>query len=433
VVGFTNRTGASTEVGGLLLGYHEDGKLRYAGSVGTGWNAATGRELHKELSKLEVDKPALDASTVKPGRWSKRAAGTERWVKPKMVVEVAFGEWTPDGHVRHPTFRGVRTDKPAASITRESASASSAGTASVSNARPLSVKVTNPERVIDPSTGLKKVDLVRYYESIAEWILPHLKNRPVSLVRAPEGIAGQHFFQKHQETTKMPGMTELDPALWPGHSALLAVNSPESLVAAAQMNVVEFHTWNSTTVHINEPDRVIFDLDPGEGVTWAHLQEAAVLMRTLLDELELKSWLKTSGGKGLHVVVPLAPKLDYEVVKGFSQACVVHMAKTILSRFVAKSGGSNRVGRIFIDYLRNGHGQTTAAAFSARARPGLGVSMPVSWNKLKQLKSGSQWTIATAREYLSFQQDDPWADYWSTRQTLTEAMKALGYKPASHR
>ena len=430
VVGFTNRTGAAAEVGGLLLGYQEDGRLRYAGSVGTGWNAATGRELHKELSKLEVDKPALDASTVKPGRWSKRAAGTERWVKPKMVVEVAFSEWTPDGHVRHPTFRGVRTDKAAASITRESPTASSLGTASP--AKPLSVKVTNPDRVIDPSTGLKKVDLVRYYESIADCMLPYLKNRPVSLVRAPEGIAGQHFFQKHPET-KMPGMTELDPALWPGHSALLAVNSPESLVAAAQMNVVEFHTWNSTTAHIDEPDRVIFDLDPGEGVTWAHLQEAAMLMGTLLEELDLKSWLKTSGGKGLHVVVPLAPKLDYEVVKGFSQACVAHMAKTIPSRFVAKSGGSNRVGRIFIDYLRNGHGQTTAAAFSARARPGLGVSMPVSWNKLKELKSGSQWSIATAPEYLSFQQDDPWSDYWSNKQTLTAAMKALGYEPSPRR
>ena len=199
------------------------------------------------------------------------------------------------------------------------------------------------------------------------------------------------------------------------------------------MNVVEFHTWNSTTAHIDEPDRVIFDLDPGEGVTWAHLQEAAMLMGTLLEELDLKSWLKTSGGKGLHVVVPLAPKLDYEVVKGFSQACVAHMAKTIPSRFVAKSGGSNRVGRIFIDYLRNGHGQTTAAAFSARARPGLGVSMPVSWNKLKELKSGSQWSIATAPEYLSFQQDDPWSDYWSNKQTLTAAMKALGYEPSPRR
>lgn len=170
---------------------------------------------------------------------------------------------------------------------------------------------------------------------------------------------------------------------------------------------------------------MIFDLDPGEGVSWAHLQEAAQLTRAMLDELGLRPWLKTSGGKGLHVVVPLAPKLDYDIVKDFSRTVVAHMAKTIPQRFVAKSGGQNRVGKIFIDYLRNGHGQTTAAAFSARARPGLGVSVPVSWEQLPELKSGAQWTIATAREYLSFEKTDPWADYWKSRQTLTSARKLL--------
>jgi bifunctional non-homologous end joining protein LigD len=193
------------------------------------------------------------------------------------------------------------------------------------------------------------------------------------------------------------------------------------------MNVVEFHPWNSTAKRVNQPDRVIFDLDPGEGVSWAHVLEAALLTRTLLQELALDSWLKTSGGKGLHVVVPLAPKLDYEVVKGFSQAMVQHLARTIPSRFVAKSGAANRVGKIFVDYLRNGHAQTTAAAFSARARPGLGVSMPVSWEQLMSLKSGSQWNITTAREYLSFEKVDPWAGLWKNRQTLTAAMKRLGY------
>jgi bifunctional non-homologous end joining protein LigD len=428
VIGFTDRSGSASEVGALLLGYHEDGRLRYGGSVGTGWGAKTGRDLHQQLVKLEVEKPAVEAGTVKPGRWSKRPAGGERWVKPQMVVEVAFSEWTPDGHVRHPTFRGVRSDKSDKAITRERATGVAGAPAAAPTPRVTRVKVTNPDRVIDPSTGLKKVNLVDYYESIAGWMLPHLKDRPVSLVRAPQGITGEQFFQKHPET-KMPGMTELDPALWPGHSALLAVNSADSLVAAAQMNTVEFHTWNSTTKRIDEPDRIVFDLDPGEGVSWAHLQEAAMLTRAMLTELGLEGWLKTSGGKGLHVVVPLAPKLHYDVVKGFSQAVVQHMAKTIPQRFVSKSGGTNRLGKIFIDYLRNGHGQTTAAAFSARARPGMGVSMPVAWEALPSLKSGSQWTIVTAREYLSFQKDDPWADYWKSKQTLTTAMKTLGYKP----
>ncbi|MDB5942813.1 MAG: ATP-dependent ligase LigD phosphoesterase module / ATP-dependent ligase LigD polymerase [Ramlibacter sp.] len=425
VVGFTDRRNSSGEVGGLLLAYHEDGELRYAGSVGTGWNSETAQDLHRRLRKIEVDAPALDAQLVKPGRWSKRAAGSERWVEPQLVAEVVFSEWTPEGHVRHPVFKGLREDKPARAITRETPASVAPPPAP---APAPALKVSNPDRVVDPATGLTKLDLVRYYESVAEWILPHLKDRPVSLVRAPDGIAGQLFFQKHPES-RMPGLTVLDSSLWPNHNQLLAVNDVEALLAAAQMNTIEFHTWNATTSKIDNPDRVIFDLDPGEGVTWPQLQEAAVLTRTMLTALGLQSWLKTSGGKGLHVVVPLASRQHYDVVKGFSQAVVKHMARTIPQRFVAKAGGGNRIGRIFIDWLRNGHAQTTAAAFSARARPGLGVSMPVSWDELASLKAGDQWTIVTAREFLSLRQSDPWADYWTTRQTLTAPMKVLGYTP----
>jgi bifunctional non-homologous end joining protein LigD len=426
VVGFTGRVGGGKEVGGLLLGYHEDGVLRYAGSVGTGWNSAVGAELYAKLAKLEVDKPAIAKDEVKPGRWSKRKAGSERWVKPTMVVEVAFGEWTPDKHIRHPVFRGVRTDKPAREIIRERPKTEvSVPPALVTpKTRVSTVKISNPERVIDPTTGLRKIDLVRYYESVAEWMLPHLRNRPVSLVRAPTGIAGELFFQKHPES-KMRGLQELDPALWPGHAGLLGVDTVDALASAAQMNVIEFHTWNSVIAKIDQPDRFILDLDPGEGVTWPMLQEAAVLTRTMLTELGLESWLKTSGGKGLHVVVPITPRLDYADVKAFSQAVVKHMARVIPSKFVAVMGGSNRVGKIFIDYLRNGHGQTTACAFSARSRPSMGVSMPVSWEQLKDLRGGAQWTISTAREYLSFQKEDPWVGYWKKKQSLSRGIKML--------
>lgn len=426
VIGFTDRSGGRAEVGSLLLAYHDDGKLRYGGSVGTGWDAATGRELHQHFSRLATDRPAVDASEVKPGRWSRRGKGSEHWVKPTQVVEVAFSDWTPDGHVRHAVYRGLRADKPARQIVRERPKTlpGTPAAAPPTSAPAKALKVTHPDRVVDPSTGLRKIDLVRYYESIAEWMLPHLKQRPVSLVRAPTGITGELFFQKHPET-RMPGLKELDPALWPGHAALLEVDDADSLIAAAQMNVVEFHTWNSTTRHIDHPDRFVLDLDPGEGVSWPMLQEAAVLTRALLTELGLDSWLKTSGGKGLHVVVPLASKLHYDEVKAFSRAIVQHMAKVIPSRFVAVAGGSNRVGRIFIDYLRNGHGQTTACAYSARARPGMGMSMPVAWEQLGELRSGAHWTIATAREYLSFQRADPWAGYWTSRQTLKRARRLL--------
>jgi bifunctional non-homologous end joining protein LigD len=426
VVGFTDRAGAHGEVGGLLLAYHEDGRLRYAGSVGTGWDAATGRRLHQRLQRIELDRPALDAQAIKPGRWSRRAAGTERWVQPRLVAEVAFTEWTPDGHVRHPTFKGLRDDKPVAAITREAAVTASAAAAP---AQAASVRVSNPERVIDASTGLTKVDLVRYYESVAEWMLPHLAGRPISLVRAPEGLAGEMFFHKHA-STKMPGLKELGGNLWPGHGDLLGVDTPDALVAAAQMNTIELHTWNSTTADIDHPDRIVFDLDPGERVGWAQVQEAAILTRALLDELGLASWPKTSGGKGLHVVVPLTPEFDYDVVRDFSQAVVRHMARAIPDRFVAKAGAANRVGRIFIDWMRNGHGQTTVSAFSARARPGLGVSMTVGWDEVPRLKGGAQWTIATAREALSFRKADPWAGYWDAKQSLAPAMSKLGFRPS---
>ena len=434
VCGYTVRTDNATQVGSLMLGVHAaDGTLVAAGSVGTGWSAEAARELLDKLRPLELAKAPFAAGAAKPGRWSKRASESERWVTPMLVAEVTFAEWTPDGHVRHASYLSLRSDKPATAIVREHAKEVGAPAAAArSSKRPGSsggLRISNPDRVIDAASGTTKLDLVRYYESVASFMLPHLKGRPVSLVRGPQGVAGELFFQKHGEKIGIPGITELDPELWPGHAALLEVGTAGALAGAAQLNVIEFHTWNSTKKAIDRPDRMIFDLDPGEGTTWEHIQEAAILTRTLLSELGLQCWLKTSGGKGLHVVVPLATRVGYDTVHAFSKAMVQHLARTIPSRFVAKSGPSNRVGKLFVDYLRNGRGATTAAAFSARARPGLGVSMPVSWEELPKLKSGAQWTVGTAREHLSFQQADPWADYWKAKQTLTKPMKVLGFEP----
>jgi bifunctional non-homologous end joining protein LigD len=429
VCGYTDRSDGAPQIGSLLLGVHApNGDLVSVGSVGTGWASEEARDLKGKLVKLEIPKPPFTAGAAKPGRWSKRVAGSERWVEPRTVAEVAFAEWTPDGQIRHASYVSLRTDKPASAIVREKAKQVGPGPVRSAGKKAVGgVKVSNADRIIDPTTKLTKLDLVRYYESVAEWILPHLKGRPCSLVRGPTGVTGELFFQKHDDKLSMPGVKALDEKLWPGHGALLEVGTAQALASAAQMNVVEFHTWNSLAKNIDKPDRMIFDLDPGEGTSWQHVQEAATLVRALLSELGVQSWLKTSGGKGLHVVVPLAPRNDYDTVKAFSQAIVQHLARTIPSRFVAKSGPSNRVGKLFVDYLRNGHGATTAAAYSARARAGLGVSMPVAWDALPKLKSGAQWTIATAREYLSFQTADPWADYWSSRQSLAGAMKRLGF------
>ncbi len=419
VCGFTARGGKSGEVGNLLLGYYVGDRLHDAGSVGTGWNSRTAQDLWRRLIPLEVDSAPFNMQATKQRRWGRRAAGSERWVQPSFVAEVEFAEWTADGVVRQASFKGLRLDKPADSVVREG------GKTQPPEHLPQ-LKISHPERIVDPSTGITKADLVRYYASVADWILPHLKGRPVAMVRAPSGIAGgELFFQKHAERTAMPGLTAHSRDLWPKHPPLLTIDTVDALLSAAQMNVVELHTWNSTVSKLDSPDRVIFDLDPGEGVKWNHIQEAALLVRVLLSELGLDAWLKTSGGKGLHVVVPLSPRLGYDAVKSFSQSFVRHLAKTIPERFSAVSGASNRVGKVYVDYLRNGKGQTTAAAFSARARAGMGVSMPISWEQLTELKSGAQWNVKTAREYLSFQSQDPWANYRSSPQPLAPAIKRL--------
>jgi bifunctional non-homologous end joining protein LigD len=216
----------------------------------------------------------------------------------------------------------------------------------------------------------------------------------------------------------------LDQALDPAHPAYLEVPNAQAVLSAAQMNVVEFHTWNAVKSAIHKPDRMTFDLDPGEGVAWKSMQKAAHLVRVLLKELGLASFVKTSGGKGLHVVVPLKKQHDWETVKSFSQAIVQHLARTIPQLFVAKSGPKNRVGKIFPDYLRNGFGATTAAAWSARARPGLGVSIPLSWDEVDEVRGGAQWTIANVHERLD-QGNEPWKSY--APQGLGKAMKLLDF------
>ena len=435
VVGFTDPKGSRVGFGSLLLAVNDKaGKLQYAGNVGTGFDTRRLEELYGQLKALEQARSPL--ATVPSG-----VKG--HWVKPRLIAEVAFTEWTGDGRIRHPVFHGLRTDKDVEAIVREEARhveaadgaedkpAAGSRVASARSrgevARAANVEVTHPDRVIDAASGATKLDLVKYYEKVAPQILPHLEGRPIALVRAPLGIGKQLFFQKHVEKVKIPGIRQLPRSFWPGHPAMIEIASAETLVAAAQVNVVELHTWNSTTDDIAHPDRVIFDLDPGEGIGWDTLKEAATLTKKMLDLLGLESFLKTSGGKGLHVVVPLTPRAewDYDAVRDFSEKVTQHMARTIPKLFVAKSGPRNRVGRIFIDYLRNGTGATTVAAFSARARPGLGVSVTLRWNELAALERADQWNIFTVFERLAKLRADPWKDYWKAKQKLDQAAARL--------
>ncbi|MDP3607414.1 MAG: DNA ligase D, partial [Polaromonas sp.] len=442
--GYTEPQGSRTGLGALLLGvYNDRGELKHVGNVGTGFNEKTLKSLLATLTPLSTPRTAFAGlpSSVKG-----------HWVKPTLVVEVAFAQWTHAGNIRHAVFQGLRSDKPARKVARESAlpvekvmpSTNPAAAKKAAAKRPAAKKaaetvppvstgklrVTHPERVIDPGTGFTKLELIEHYARVAPLILPHLKARPVALVRAPDGITGELFFQKHADTTSIPGIQQLDPKFDPGHGPLLAIATAETLLAAAQLNVMEFHTWNATTRAIGKPDRMTLDLDPGEGVSWAQVQESAQLVQAFLKELGLPCFLKTSGGKGLHVVVPLKPSFDWDTVKEFSQAIVQHLSSVIPERFVTRSGPRNRVGKIFPDYLRNGFGATTVCAWSVRARPGMGVSVPIAWEELAGLTGAAHWDARNIGERLAVG-NSPWEAYESSRATLSAAMKAMDFKPAA--
>jgi bifunctional non-homologous end joining protein LigD len=351
------------------------------------------------------------------------------------VVEAEPGSVLSNRTIANPPARAAAKKTASAAATRSKASARQALAAEVAAPAKRAeaagqtsvegIRISHPERVIDASTGITKLDVVNYYVDAARLLLPQLAGRPVSLVRAPAGLGGRLVFQRHAGTLHIPGLKELPEAVAPDLPPMLEVDSFAALIGAAQANVIEFHTWNASKKKPARPDRMVFDLDPGEGVGWKQIQEGAELTRSFLAEIGLVSFLKTSGGKGLHVVVPLTPKDEWEAVKELSKRIVEHLAEVVPDRFVAKSGPKNRVGRIFVDYLRNGFGATTACAWSARARPGMGVSVPCTWDELGSISGGVHWTIANVHERIE-ERDDPWRTYAKTRQTLVKAMAALG-------
>ena len=372
-----------------------------------------------------------------------------------MVGEISFAEWTRAGAVRHAVFHGLREDKPASTVVREAppSVANSVtkpvtkpvikpvekpvqntvekpveGKVKTSNKRaealPAGLVISNGERVIDAQSGATKRDLVRYYARVGSLMMAHLKHRPVSLVRAPAGVGGELFFQKHADIARLPGVKQLPQALDPDHPPMLEIATARGLLSAAQFNVVEFHTQNALAGQYDTPDRMVFDLDPGDGVAWSTMREAGQLIKGFLDELGLACFVKTSGGKGLHVVVPLKPHLGWDAVKDVSREIVSHMAQTLPERFALKSGPANRVGKIFIDYLRNGRGATTAAAWSARSRPGLGISVPFGWDELAEVEAGDQWHIENVQARLALG-NGPWAGYAKSAVSVNGLMAAM--------
>ncbi len=470
IVGFTDPEKSRVGFGALLLAVNDaHGNLVYAGKVGTGFNDRTLRELRARMDKLEVQKPAFK----NPPRGAE--ARRSHWLKPKLVGEVAFTEWTREGILRHPTFQGLREDKSPEEIARENPQtpppeahtaeakrpaaktakapakkAAAKKTAMKKGPKPAvhpapeevaippqgrgkkqeveiaGVRFSNPGKVLYPEQGVTKEELGIYYARISEWILPHLANRPLTLVRCPEGRAKQCFYQKHVNEHFPASVYRVDVG---DPQPYGAVDSLEGLLSLAQMGVLEIHIWGSHRDKIEQPDYVVFDFDPDEGLGWDRVVEGALAMRAFLEDLGLQTFLKSTGGKGLHVVLPIARKDDWDEVKAFTKAVAEKMVADNPGKYTSKLPKADRKGKIFIDYLRNGRGATSICAYSTRSRENAPVSAPLFWEELETDVRGNTYTVRTLPERLENLPSDPWADFFKVKQSITAAMKkAVGMK-----
>lgn len=425
--GFTDPEGTRQGIGALLVGFYDaGGALVFAGKVGTGFTVKVATDLRRRLEALAV--PHGPFTPRPPGALGKRA----HWVRPELVCDVVFTEWTADGRIRHPSFQGLRTDKDARSVVRERPAdlvppsppprprpANRSPARRTSGEQVAGVGITHPDRVVYPADGLTKLDVARYYERMAAWILPHLGDRPLTLVRCPDGI-GSCFYMKHANMSPPPGTRRVRIPEKTKVGEYLVVETVAGLVALAQFGVLEVHTWNSTARELEHPDRLVLDIDPGSRVGWAQVVEAARLVRKLLRGVGLESFPKTTGGRGLHVVVPLAPSPGWEASLHFSRQLAAELERAHPQRYTTSFRKAGREEKLLIDYLRNTRGSTSIAAYSTRARPGATVSMPLRWSELTTSLDPASFTLRSVPPRLSRRRSDPWADYRHVRQRLPE-------------
>lgn len=433
--GYTDPAGKRIGFGALLLGTYERGKLRYVGKVGTGYTEKTLHELSERLGKLETDKPPFEEDV-------KRTPKGSHWVRPELVAEVAFMEWTRDGDIRHPSFKGLREDKQPSEVVEERAKPLSAVApesreeSQPANAKVRGVRLTNPDRVFWPAEQVTKRQLVEYYEDLAEHMLPYVLHRPVSMVRCPQGVAGVApefheeqggpcFFHKHAGP-EFPGpfqRVEIVESEGPG--TYLTITEAGSLIALAQMGVLEIHIWGSRWPDIEHPDMIVFDLDPDPAVGWPGVVEGAHLVRTLLQELGLQSFVKTTGGKGLHVVTPIKPSDDWEGVKRFAKAVADGIVTFAPEQYTSSMSKAKRRGKTFVDYLRNSRTATFIAPYSTRAKDRATISVPLRWEDLSGDVRADSYTIKNLRRRLAALKGDPWEGFLELQhsQRITEQVK----------
>ncbi|MDR3568136.1 MAG: DNA ligase D [Syntrophobacteraceae bacterium] len=422
--GFTEPGGSRSGFGALLLGYYDaGGDLIYCGKVGTGFDDRMLASLSGRLKSMEISRPAFaNPPTGNEARGS-------RWIRPELTAEVVFGAWTEDGRLRQAAFKGFREDKKPREVVREEAGSPKRenSTNPAVNREGVkkhgSVKVTNPDREFFPDIGVTKKDLIDYYTDIADWILPHLRRRPLTLVRCPGGLGNACFFQKHFDESAPPVLFPVTIPGKNGEEIYSVLDTIEGVIALVQMGALEIHAWGSRDDRLEQPDLMIFDLDPAQDVPWAKMINAAFFLRDKLLALGLKSFVKTTGGKGLHIAVPLKPKVDWDGVKEFSRAVSEIIVKDSPRDFIATMSKAKRKGKIFIDYLRNGRGATSVAPYSTRAGADCTVSTPLAWEELSEKIKSDSYNIGNIRARLAGLKDDPWKGYFSIRQSITAAMR----------
>jgi bifunctional non-homologous end joining protein LigD len=440
VGGFVELSNGSRGVGSLLLGYYDDkGKLIYAGRTGTGFTQKTHAMLRDKLDAIEQKTMPFTAITA-DGRKD------AHWVKPEVVVQVRFATWTADHLVRQAAYQGLREDKAAKDVRREmgppsakhkDAKAVPAATQAVEEApakKPAAKKsvaattalpamrLTHPDKVVDPESGVTKQQLAEYLWAVSAHMLPHIADRPLSLVRCPEGSAKQCFYQKHVNQMLPAGVGSVMVADKKGGEPepYITLNSAEALAGLAQMSVLEIHPWGSTNEDLERPNRIIIDLDPDEALSWPTVCEAALEVRSILDAMKLQSFVKTTGGKGLHVLFPIQPLQDFAVMKAWTHGLVQAMEKAAPRRYLSKMSKAARTGKIYLDYMRNERGATAVAPYSMRSRLGLPVSVPMQWEELTEPER-PRFTVAAFGDWSERLKSDPWLELPTVRQKLSAA------------
>jgi bifunctional non-homologous end joining protein LigD len=424
IVGFTPSTAFPNAIGALTVAVHEDGELRYAGRVGTGYTRETARDLWRKLKPLKAERALVEVPKDERRK-------DVIWIKPKLVAEVEFRGITHDGLLRQASYKGLREDKPAGEVVREvpaeqkaaapmakkakspTKTATRVGKSGPSGSSTIAnIHLTHPDKIYWPDADVTKQKLAEYYVSVWDFMAPHVIDRPLAIVRGPEGIGGELFFQKHiaSNIKQSPLRHTVDAK----EHDVIAVEKLDELVALVQSGALEVHVRGSRLDNLEACDRIVFDLDPGDSVSWKDIVEGARETRERLEALKLKSFVKLSGGKGVHVVVPVVDT-DWEDAKNFSQRIALGMAADNPNRYVGKMMKSLREGKIFIDYFRNSREATSVAPYSTRARPGAPVSTPLSWQQLGRSKSAAEFTVLNLKKHFK---RDPWADIGKVKQKL---------------